>query len=105
MWKRLSDPNTLPLIGAYMDGPELVMVSEWMDNGNIKQYLERNSRVNKPALASALPHFWLVAYLFTSATAGRCCTRRGLFTLYEYRPRGSERGHTQPFHLEITALI
>jgi len=57
MWKRLSDPNTLPLIGAYMDGPELVMVSEWMDNGNIKQYLERNSHVNKPALVAFLPCF------------------------------------------------
>ena len=63
MWKRLSDPNTLPLIGAYMDGPELVMVSEWMDNGNIKQYLERNSRVNKPALVSPLPRVWLAILL------------------------------------------
>ena len=59
MWKRLSDPNTLPLIGAYMDGPELVMVSECMDNGNIKQYLGKNSHVNKPALVSALPRLWL----------------------------------------------
>ena len=50
IWKRLSDPNTLPLLGAYMHGPELVMVSEWMDNGNIKQYLHRNPRANKPSL-------------------------------------------------------
>lgn len=50
IWKRLSDPNILPLLGAYMHGPELVMVSEWMDNGNIKQYLHRNPRANKPSL-------------------------------------------------------
>ena len=57
MWKRLSDPNTLPFIGAYMHGPELVMVSEWMDNGNIKQYLRKNSHVNKPSLVNAPPYF------------------------------------------------
>ena len=79
MWKRLSDPNTLPLIGAYMDGPDLVMVSEWMDNGNIKQYLQGNPRVNKPALVSPHPAFDRTSYLFTSTTVGRCCTRRGLF--------------------------
>jgi len=55
IWKRLSDPNILPLIGAYMRGPELVMVSEWMKNGNIKQYLLKNPHVNKPSLVRAPP--------------------------------------------------
>ena len=55
IWKRLSDPNILPLIGAYMRGSELVMVSEWMKNGNIKQYLHKNPHVNKPSLVRALP--------------------------------------------------
>lgn len=55
IWKRFSDPNILPLIGAYMRGPELVMVSEWMQNGNIKQYLHKNPHVNKPSLVCASP--------------------------------------------------
>jgi hypothetical protein len=55
MWKRLSDPNTIPLIGAYIHGPELFMVSKWMDNGNIKQYLQKNAGVNKPSLVNT-PH-------------------------------------------------
>jgi len=50
MWKRLSDPNTIPLLGAYIRGSELVMISEWMDNGNVMQYLRKNSRANKPSL-------------------------------------------------------
>ncbi|KAF9644232.1 kinase-like protein [Thelephora ganbajun] len=50
IWKRLSNLNTLPLIGAYMHGPELVMVSEWMSNGDVKQYVQRNPRVNKFSL-------------------------------------------------------
>ena len=55
MWKRLSNPNTLPLLGAYIRGSELVMISEWMENGNITQYLPKNPRANKPSLASH-PH-------------------------------------------------
>ena len=55
MWKRLSSPNTLPLIGAYMRGSELVMVSEWMKNGNVKQYLRQNPRVNKLSLVNCSP--------------------------------------------------
>lgn len=55
IWKKLSNPNILPLIGASMHGPELVMVSEWMNNGNVKQYLRTNSHVNKPSLVRALP--------------------------------------------------
>jgi hypothetical protein len=57
MWKNLSDHNTLPLIGAYMNGPELVMVSKWMGNGNIKQYLQRNLHANKASLVSLPPRF------------------------------------------------
>jgi len=57
MWKRLSDPNILSLIGASLHGSELIMVSEWMNNGNIKQYLQRNPHANKPSLASALSCF------------------------------------------------
>lgn len=74
IWKRLSDPNILPLIGAYMRGPELVMVSEWMQNGNIKQYLHKNPHVNKPSLVHASPTLDLLLYLLTPTTVGRCRT-------------------------------
>ena len=39
VWKILRHPNVLPLICASMDGDEFVMVSEWMDNGNVIDYL------------------------------------------------------------------
>lgn len=50
MWKRLANPNTLPLLGAYIWNSELVMISEWMENGNVTQYLRKNPRVNKLSL-------------------------------------------------------
>ena len=39
MWKILKHPNVLPLICASMNDDEFVMVSEWMDNGNVIDYL------------------------------------------------------------------
>ena len=55
-WKRLSNPNILPFIGAYVNGLDLVLVSEWMNNGDIKQYLKINPGVDKPRLVNASRH-------------------------------------------------
>ncbi|KAF9789504.1 kinase-like domain-containing protein, partial [Thelephora terrestris] len=50
MWKRLSHPNTLPFIGACIRGSELVVVSEWIENGNIREYLRRNTQADRLSL-------------------------------------------------------
>ena len=45
MWKNLSHPNVLDLIGvpdALEDG-RFSMVSEWMANGNIMEYVRSNA--------------------------------------------------------------
>ena len=41
IWKMLRHPNVLSLIGVTMAENRFVMVSEWMNNGNIIQYLEK----------------------------------------------------------------
>ncbi|KAF9789521.1 kinase-like domain-containing protein [Thelephora terrestris] len=48
-WKHLRHPNILPLLGATLREHELCLISEWMDQGNIKQYLKRkeNSELNR----------------------------------------------------------
>lgn len=86
MWKRLSNPNTLPLLGAYMHGSELVMISEWMEDGNITQYLRRNPRVNRPSLLADVArgivylhsmnavHGDLKGVIHTACTFGDSCT-------------------------------
>ena len=45
MWKNLSHPNVLDLIGATdtLDEGRFSMVSEWMVNGNIAEYVRRNA--------------------------------------------------------------
>jgi hypothetical protein len=47
MWKALCHPNVLPLLGVTMADSQFVMVSEWMTNGNINEFIKRNKDVNR----------------------------------------------------------
>jgi len=40
MWSALRHPNVLPLLGATMTGVQFAMVSEWMVNGNISEFVK-----------------------------------------------------------------
>ena len=42
MWKALCHLNVLPLLGVTMTDTRFVMVSEWMANGNINQFVKTN---------------------------------------------------------------
>ena len=62
MWRFLRHPNVLPLMGALMSGNWFAMVSEWMPNGNINQFVKAHPEVNRlrlvrPLLAPLLPSF------------------------------------------------
>ncbi|KAF9643891.1 kinase-like protein [Thelephora ganbajun] len=47
-WRTLSHPNVLPLLGVTMAKNQFVMVSQWMDSGNINEFLKRsNSNVDR----------------------------------------------------------
>ncbi|KAJ7468568.1 kinase-like domain-containing protein [Mycena latifolia] len=48
IWKGLSHPNLLPLIGVDQESflSSLCLVSPWMEHGNVLNYLEKNGRVN-----------------------------------------------------------
>jgi len=39
MWKSLRHPRVLPLLGVTMIEDKFVMVSEWMENGNVNKFL------------------------------------------------------------------
>ena len=49
-WKTLRHPNVLPLIGVTMEEKRLVMVSEWMENGSIINFLEKESNADRLGL-------------------------------------------------------
>ena len=52
MWRHLPHPNILPLLGVDLEKHRLSMISEWMDHGNINEYVEKNVGVNRLQLVS-----------------------------------------------------
>ena len=46
-WNALDHPNVLPLLGVTMDEQQFVMVSEWMSNGNINQFIQTHKDANR----------------------------------------------------------
>ena len=53
-WKALCHLNVQPLIGVIITGDRLAMVSEWMENGNINQFVEVNSDADRLELVCFL---------------------------------------------------
>lgn len=52
-WKALHHPNVLPLLGVIMTENRLAMVSEWMTNGNINQFVMAHQDANRFELVSS----------------------------------------------------
>ena len=50
MWKRLRHKNIVPFIGVTQD--PLQFVSEWMPNGDLTEYLDKNPGANRIGLVS-----------------------------------------------------
>ena len=53
-WRTLRHPNILPLLGVTMTNDRLVMVSEWMANGNINEFVEANMSTDRVGLVCLL---------------------------------------------------
>ena len=47
MWKTLRHPNILPLIGVRMSETQFAMVSDWMANGGINDFIKAHPGVNR----------------------------------------------------------
>ena len=53
----LRHPNILPLLGVMMSENHFAMASEWMENGNINEFIEIHPDANR---------FKLVKYILTA---------------------------------------
>lgn len=49
-WKHLRHPNILPLLGVTVNEHRIALVSEWMENGNINQFIRKDPHANRPML-------------------------------------------------------
>ena len=47
MWKFLQHPNILPLVGVMMSEARFAMVSGWMANGNINEFIKANPEAGR----------------------------------------------------------
>ncbi|KAF9644313.1 kinase-like protein [Thelephora ganbajun] len=54
MWKALRHPNLLPLIGVSTTENRLMIVSEWMGNGNINEFLKANVDADRLGLLAGV---------------------------------------------------
>ena len=55
-WNTLRHPNILPLLGVVMADNRFAMVSEWMTNGNINEFVTTRPCENRFELVSSLFH-------------------------------------------------
>jgi len=46
-WRDLRHPNVLPLLGVTMAEDMFVVVSEWMEGGNINEFLRANDNADR----------------------------------------------------------
>jgi serine/threonine protein kinase len=51
-WKALQHLNVLPLVGVVVTDNEFALVSEWMSNGNINQFVREHRDANRFGLVS-----------------------------------------------------
>ena len=52
MWKRLDHPNVVPTLGVGLDIAELCMVSPWMPDGHLLQFLAKYPEASRVSIVS-----------------------------------------------------
>ena len=94
-WKHLQHINILPLLGATIGDNKLSLISEWMDQGSIVQYLDRmeHLEVNRIELVSC---GYLVEGPSLICVVDRCCRRIVVYTRPSHGSRKPERGMPLP---------
>jgi len=80
MWKALDHPHAVPLLGVPRDRSRLqfAMVSEWMTNGNINEFVRANRDENRSKLVRSRPRPCYVHQVLNQRTF----VARGLIYLY-----------------------
>lgn len=76
LWKRLAHKNILPVLGVSRDLAEFCLISPWMENGCIMNYLRKNPHVNPIELVCMIfvwrMHFFPISLVIQ---AQRYCQR------------------------------
>ena len=71
-WKALRHPNISSLLGVTMTENQFAMVSEWMDNGNINEFVKAHPDASRPVLVR-FPSCFLSLLGIDPRTIGIAC--------------------------------
>ena len=72
MWNALRHPNVLSLLGVTLSDEHFTMVSEWMANGNINEFVKTHRDANQFELVRPSPTADCDCYQSSLPTAQRC---------------------------------
>ena len=61
-WRALRHPNMLPLLGVTVTKNHFVMVSEWMEHGNINQFVKAHADADRLKLVCLFSGAVIFAY-------------------------------------------
>ena len=50
VWKHLRHSNVLPMLGVTVSEHRFAMISEWMENGDINEFIRKGKHVNRTKL-------------------------------------------------------
>ena len=90
MWRRISHPNIVPFLGVSTTPVPLSMVSEWMPNGNVRDYVGENPDTSRLQLVR---RFFNLSWLRTDETSvTRSLSRFVVLALPRDRAWRFERG-------------
>ena len=85
-WKALCHQNILPLLGVMMSNNQFAMVSKWMANGNINEFVKTHREANRFKLVGYRPY--RISYLSLTESFPIAWRRRSRVDLYA--PRGDD---------------
>ena len=93
MWKALRHQNILPLLGVTMSKNQFTMVSEWMINGNINEFIKVHRDANRFDLVGFYSYYIPYLSLMKSLLiAQRYCSWIDIFAWSGDDPWRFERG-------------
>jgi len=55
MWRALRHPNVLPMLGVTATEPPFAMISEWMTNGDINEFVKTHPEADRLKLVGSSP--------------------------------------------------
>ena len=82
MWRSLRHPNVLPLMGVTMTETRFAMISDWMVNGNINDFVKARPGVDRIGLVGFRPKYHCPRFIDNRKTLQLIGVSKGLIYIH-----------------------